>query len=136
MSFGFSVSDLFTVPQFAWQVYKACRDSSSEYSELSCGLLSLHAVVTTSQELLESVIVNAKQSANLIAIGNGCYTTLKYIEKQLSRYDSLGSQHKRLWHRIRWSVEKVADVRMRMISHTAMLAAFNSTLTKYVFYET
>ena len=132
MSIGFSVSDFLTVPQFAWQVYKACRDSSSEYAELSCEVLSLHAVVKTSQELLQSVTLSAEQSANLIAIGNGCYSTLKYVEKQLSRYDSLGSQNKRLRHRFRWSVEKVADVRMRIISHTAMLAAFNSGLTKYV----
>ena len=132
MSFGFSVSDFFTVPQFAWQVYKACRDSASEYSELSCEVLSLHAVVTTSQELLRSATLSSEQSTNLATIGKGCYSTLKHVEKQLSRYDSLGSQNKRLRQRFRWGVEKVADVRMRIISHTAMLAAFNSGLTKYV----
>ena len=94
--------------------------------------MSLHAVLTTSQQLLGSATLSVEQSTNLVTIGDGCYSTLKHVEKQLSRYDSLGSRNIRLRHRFRWSVEKVAEVRMRIISHTAMLAAFNSSLTKYV----
>ena len=134
MSFGFSIGDFLTIPLFTWQVYKACRDSTSEYCELASEVQSLHAVMMTSQELLEIVTLSADQTRRLAIIGKGCLTLLQHIDARLSKYKSLGSKEVKLRHRLRWGMDKVANIRMRIISHTVMLAAFNSSITKSVLY--
>ena len=63
---------------------------------------------------------------------NGCNSILEDLEELLQKYKSLGTQSKRTWDRLRWSKRPVKDIQRRLISSTASLTSFNTSLTKYV----
>ncbi|KAH0537474.1 hypothetical protein FGG08_005737 [Glutinoglossum americanum] len=128
MSFGGSVGDLASVPQFAWRVYKACRDSSGDFVELSGEVESMHAALNEIGALISRCTLNEERIGRLAVLLRGCHGLLKDIESQLAKYKSLGTDKKRIRDKVRWGMEAVGDVRIRLVSHTAMLALFSSSL--------
>ena len=132
MSFGFSISDFITIPQYAWNVYKSCRDSSGEFKALSEEVKTLHTVLSTSATFVERCSLSAENSEALLALQKNCSDVLTDIQTQLDNYKSLGTQKKRLRDKMRWAVESVGEVRMRLISTTTGLAAFNASLSMCV----
>ena len=69
-SFGYSIGDFFTVPQFAWEVHKVC--SASAYSELACEIGSLHLCYTDEPEVVSSATLSAGNQQHIPTVGNGC----------------------------------------------------------------
>lgn len=132
MSYGFSISDFITVPQFAWNVYKACRDSSSDFKGLSNEVKTLHTVLSNSTNITNRGALSVENDEALSVLRKNCYDALTDIQTQLDKYKSLGTRKKRLRDRLRWAAESVGDVRMRLISNTTELAAFNSSLSMCV----
>jgi len=132
MSYGFSIGDFITVPQYAWNVYKACRDSSSDFKELSNEVKSLHTVLSNSTSITSRGALSVENAEALSALQKNCFDVLTGIQTQLDKYKSLGTRKKRLRDRLRWAAESVSDVRMRLISNTTELAAFNSSLSMCV----
>ena len=136
MSFGASVGDFIAVPALAWKVYRACRDSSSDFAALSYEVLSMHAVLEDVGEYVKRHGLGADRVARLALIGKGCNDVLKALDLTLAGYESLASKSKafkerckRLKNRLRWAMETIGDFRIRLASHTNMLLMFLASIT-------
>ena len=128
MSFGLSASDFIALPSFAWQVYKSCRDSSGDFTELSSEVASLHAVLCEVNALVSHYPLSEESTKRVGLVLKGCRDVLKSIDSQLEKYTSLGTSKKRLRDRTRWAMETVGDARIRLLSHAAMLSLLLSSL--------
>ena len=132
MSFGFSLGDFLSVAQLAWQITQACREAGSDFAELQSEVLSMHAVLSATQEVLERAIPNAAQVERLLVVGKGCRDILLQIDPVLSKHSSLGSGQQRFRDRLQWAVKKTSNTKMQLVAHTTMLAAILSTITQSV----
>ena len=121
MSFGLSASDFIALPSFAWQVYKACRDSPGDFAELSSEVASMHAALCEVNALVGQCSLSDASSERLGIHLKGCHDVLKALEAELGPYNSLGTKKKRIRDRTRWAMETVGEARIRLLSHTAML---------------
>ena len=128
MSFGLSASDCIALPSFAWQVYKTCRDSPDDFTELSSEVASLHAALCEVNALVGQRSLSDASSKRLGIALKGCYDVLKALEAQMAKYKSLGTNKKRMRDRTRWAMETVGEARIRLLSHTAMLSLSVSSL--------
>ena len=60
-------------------------------------------------------------------IKEGCEKVLIDLQNLVQKYESLGTQSKRTWDRMRWGNEDVAEIRARLTSNISLLTAFIST---------
>ncbi|KAL9029453.1 MAG: hypothetical protein Q9180_007031 [Flavoplaca navasiana] len=93
---------------------------------MSYEVLSLHAVVKEFGENLQENPAPS-QLAGLRHVAGGCQKVLNDLKVLTDRYRSLGSQNKRTRDRFKWGGEDIAEIRLRLISNTALLNAFIST---------
>ncbi|KAJ4482360.1 hypothetical protein J3R30DRAFT_3699798 [Lentinula aciculospora] len=129
MSFGIGIGDVFLVSKIAWTIYKSCKDSGDDFKRLSSEVASLHVVLKETEDYAnEFAVLDTSRVYRLNILTDGCTTTLKDLEKLLNSYESLGTQAQRTWDRMRFGLEDLADVRLRLVSHVTLLTAFNSTL--------
>lgn len=131
MSLGFSASDLLALPQFAWKVYKACRDSAADFTQLASEIQSMHTVLNELATQHRRRCLTDESISRLVTIQKGCQEILKSVEDQLLKYKNLGTGKKRLRDKLRWSLEGIGNLRLRLISHTNMLTLFIVTLERY-----
>ena len=131
MSIGFSPSDFIALPQFAWTVYKACRDSTIEFIQLAGEVQSMHAVLSELAIQHQQRRLNDESKMRLATIQKGCREVLKNVEERLLKCKSLGTEKKRLRDRIRWGLEDVGSLRIRLVSYTNVLTLFIITLDRY-----
>ena len=130
MSFGFSVSDVAVCVQLAQKVWRGCREAPRDFRAVCIEVASLHLVLNEARETAHDL--SASKGEDLKQLINGCKSVLQELEELLQRYKSLGTQSKRTWDRLRWSKRPIKDIRQRLISSTASLTSFNTSLTKYV----
>ncbi|KAI4124617.1 MAG: hypothetical protein LQ347_005677 [Umbilicaria vellea] len=134
MSFGYSVADLVSTTVLAWKIYKACKDSVSEFRNISSEVVTLHVVL---KEVLDSLVcqpLTQHQEAELGSVGKGCNDVLQDLDKLLNRYGSFGTaKGLRMWDRMKWGLEDVKSMRERLISNTTMLSAFNTAFIQCVY---
>lgn len=130
MSFGFSLGDFVTIPTLAWQVYKSCKDSSDDFKSVADDVVALHIVLREVEEHLKEQPISNPRQAHLAALTRTCHAVLNDLEKLLEKYDSLGSQSRRTWDRMRWGLEDIDQLRARLSSSTSMLTAFNTSLIR------
>ena len=133
MSFGFSAGDFVTIPGFAWQVYKSCKDSSDDFKSLSTHVAALHTVLKEIEDQISEQTPNMILTERLTTLGETCRGVLIDIESLLRKYASLESQTQRVWDRMRWGLEDIRELRGRLVSSITLLTAFNASLTKYVY---
>lgn len=134
MSFGYSVSDLVSTTALAWKIYKACKDSSSEFKNISSEVVTLHIVLKEVHDSLICQRLTQHQEAELESVGKGCNDVLKDLEKLLKKYGSVGTAKSlRVWDRMKWGLEDVKSMRDRLISNTTMLSAFNTAFLQCVY---
>jgi hypothetical protein len=132
MSFGVGLGDVFQVVKLAWDVYKACKESSEDFKRLSNEVASLHVVLKETEDYVkEFTDLDPSRRHRLNILTEGCNGTLQDLEKLLNSYESLGTQAQRTWDRMRFGLEDLADVRSRLVSNATLLTAFNSTLIRY-----
>lgn len=67
------------------------------------------------------------RAERLKIIKDGCYRVLVDLQGLVKRYESLGTQSKRTWDRMRWGNEDIAEIRARITSNITILTAFIST---------
>jgi hypothetical protein len=132
MSFGFSASDFLALPQFAWKVYKACRDSPGDYKELASEVDSMYAVLCEVNILKEGAVLNSSQLERLATLEKGCRDLLNEISLQLRRFEGHKKKRMRIRDRLLWSMEGIGESRVRLVSHTAMLSLFCISATSLV----
>lgn len=154
MSFGGSVGDIFTVGQFAWNVYKAClcthwsgcfqsahtyaelilgKGASAEFEELSREVSTLHTAIKELQDEVENEdsILNRAGSTKKKEVEDlvrNCRTGLQQLQRLVMRYKSLGTNQKRTWDRIKFGTEGVQDIREKLTFHTSAIQLFLTTL--------
>jgi hypothetical protein len=124
MSFGFSIGDISAVSQLAWQVYRACKDAPESFENILDEVLSFHAVLKEVEETVSECQLSQSQTERLRTITQGCNNVLHDLQALVDRYESLGSQSKRTWDRIRWGSEDITQLRARLGSHNGMLGTF------------
>ena len=121
MSISFSASDFITLPQFAWAIYRACRDSANDFTELASEIQSLHVVLSELTDMLSRVEVGGDTIVRLNTVQNQCRNVLQSVECELFRYKSLGTDRRQFKDKVRWRLKKVGELRIRIVSHTTML---------------
>jgi hypothetical protein len=124
MSFGFSVGDFIAVGNLAWQVYKSCKDAPESFKNVSQEVLSLHAVLKEIEETLSGHPLSQAKDARLATVTKGCQDILQGLQSLVLKYESLGSQTKRTWDRLRWHSDDIAELRARLTSNTVLLTAY------------
>ena len=124
MSFGFGVGDILAVSKIAWGVYKSCRDAPESFGHLAAELLSLHAVLKELEENLDGHPLPVIQQTRLKTILGGCDAVLQDLQNQVAKYESLGTNQKRTFDRLKWGSEEVGELRARLSSNIALLRAF------------
>ena len=122
--YGFGVGDFVAVGTLAWNVYKSCRAAPGSFSNISIEVLSLHAVLKEADETIFKSPLSPESQVRLKTIGDGCQCVLGDLEALVDKYESLGTQSKRTWDRMRWGAEDIVEIRSRLISNATMLTAF------------
>jgi len=82
MSFGFGPSDIITISTLAWNLYKACRDSSEEFQRIAKEVKILHITPQETAELLEEYQwgLTPSRKERLNFIHESCSDTLKELQ--------------------------------------------------------
>lgn len=133
--YGFGVGDFVAVGTLAWNVYKSCRAAPGSFSNISTEVLSLHAVLKEADETVFRSALSPESQARLKTIGDGCQCVLGDLQALVDKYESLGTQSKRTWDRMKWGAEDIVEVRSRIVSNTTLLTAFirwAASLLKYL----
>ena len=133
--YGFGVGDIVAVGTLAWNIYKSCRAAPGSFNNISTEVLSLHAVLKEADETIFRSPLSPESQARLKIIGDGCQCVLGDLQALVDKYESLGTQSKRTWDRMKWGAEDIVEVRSRIISNTTLLTAFirwASFLSKYL----
>ena len=71
MSIGFSATDFIALPQFAWAIHQAYRDSANDFTELAwlaSGIQSMHAVLSELAILLRKISLSDENKVRLVTI--------------------------------------------------------------------
>ena len=97
------------------------------FGNISLEVLSLHAVLKECEETLFDRPLQPTRAERLIVIKDGCDKVLVDLQSLVDKYESLGTQSKRTWDRMKWGNEDIGEIRGRLISNTTMLNAFIST---------
>ena len=122
--YGFGVGDFVAVGTIAWNVYKSCRAAPGSFSNISNEVLSLHAVLKEADETIFRSPLSPESQARLKTIGDGCQCVLGDLQALVDKYESLGTQTKRTWDRMKWGQEDINEIRTRLISNATMLTGF------------
>ena len=124
MSFGYSLGDFIAIGTLAWNLYKSCKGAPESFGDISSEVLSLHAVLKEAEETIFAQPLSPTKQERLKVVGDGCYHVLKDLDKLVQKYQSLGTQSKRTWDRMRWGTEDIAELRARLTSNTGLLTAW------------
>jgi hypothetical protein len=124
MSFGYSISDFVVLGQLAWKAYRSCKDAPESFENISHEVLSLHVLLKEIEENLSAQTLTPTRQARLKTIGDGCRDVLEELQNLVDKYESLGTQSKRTWDRMKWASTNIAELRSRLTSNTLLLTAF------------
>ncbi|KAH8648138.1 hypothetical protein BGZ60DRAFT_437694 [Tricladium varicosporioides] len=122
MAESISIGAIASLGHLAWQVYKLCKDASESFKNVSTEVLSLHAVLREAEENFTRQ--SSTKPAGLITVVTGCRDVLTDLETLIVKYRGLGSKTQRVWDRMGWHSEDIAELRLRLISNTSLLSAF------------
>ena len=125
--YGFSVGDFVAIGTLAWNVYNSCKAAPESFGNISSEVLSFHAVIKETEETIFREPLSDDRLARLKVISDGCESVLKDLDTLLKKHEKLGTPSKRVWDRMRWGAEDIAELRARMISHNVMLSTFIAT---------
>ena len=87
----------------------------------------MHALLKEGEETLFTRALPPARAERLKIIKDGCYRVLVDLQGLVEKYESLGTQTKRTWDRMRWGNEDIAEIRARLTSNITILTAFIST---------
>ena len=97
------------------------------FDNISIEVLSLYAVLKECEETLFDRPLQPTREERLIVTKDGCHKVLVDLQSLVERYESLGTQSKRTWDRMKWGNEDIDEIRARLVSSTTMLNTFIST---------
>jgi hypothetical protein len=132
VSVGHCVGDVVAIGTLAWNVYKSCKRAPESFGEISSEVHSLHALLKEAEEVLSAQSLPPAKQERLGEVGDGCRCVLEDLDKLVKRYESLGTQSKRTWDRMKFAAENIPALRLRLASNTGLLNGLLTTLTKSV----
>ena len=135
MSFGYSVSDVFSLGQLAWNTIQKSRKACGEHNELTGEVSALHTVLLR----LEQEVKKAESPINtpgdtcreeLQLIVSKCGNVLHVLDKILAKYNALSEKERsgrKLWQRVRFGNGEMADLgdlRNKVILYTSAISFY------------
>jgi hypothetical protein len=84
----------------------------------------LHALLMEVEENLSAQTLSSTRQARLKTIGDGCRNVLEELQSLVDKYESLGTQSKRTWDRMKWGYTDITELRSRLTSNALLLTAF------------
>jgi hypothetical protein len=132
MSFDFGLSNLVALSALAWDVYKACRDSSGEFQRIDRDVKTLHITIKETEELLEEYKCDLTPSRKerLHLIHESCSESLDELQALVQRYDDLATSNQRVWDHMRLALQDVSELKQCIINASTKLDAFNHSLSQ------
>lgn len=132
MSFGFGPSDIINITVLAWNVYKACRDSSDEFQRVAKEVKILHVTLKETEELLEEYHFDLTPSRRerLELIRESCSENLNELQALIQKYDRLATPSQRVWDQMRFGLQDVSEIKQNIVATYTKLDAFNHILSK------
>ena len=112
------------IGNLAWRVYKSTKEAPESFNNIHMEILSLHALLKEAEETIFRAPIALSRQERLYVIGDGCRNVLIDLETVVSKYESLGTQSKRTWDRMKWGGEDLMQLRVRLTSTVGMLTAF------------
>ena len=94
------------------------------FGNLSRELESLHCVLGEAADSQLSHPLPPRREARLQTILDGCVCVLADLQFIVQRYQSLGTDDKSSWDRLRLGGEDIAEIRGRLIFNITLLTAF------------
>ena len=133
MSFGYSISDVLSLTQTAWNVVQNSRKACGEHDELTREVSSLHVVLKRFEHEAakpESPINKPGDSygEELEVIVDGCHRVLRILDQILVKYNALSEAERsgrRLWQKIKFGngqMANLADYRSKVVYYTSALS--------------
>jgi hypothetical protein len=115
------------------QLYQRCRDSVTEFRDLSRDVRSMQIVLKAIQEHWEEQVrdgyeVPDRQLASLRELSDSCKDVLIELETLLDRHGELGAGAGFL-ARMKWAPKNIGPLRMRLLARTHHLSSFNNIMT-------
>lgn len=144
------IGDVTTLGIFAWKLYKACKEASEDFENVTQEVVSLHITLKETEDCLyETGGLSPTRDDRLASLIQGIKNALQDLEKVLGEYEKLGTREQRTWvsivarkrcgcstnmskNEMHMGVQSLADARKRIISNTTLLGAFNQGLSAYV----
>ena len=133
MSFGFAVGDILAVSNFAWTLYRSCKGASEEFQEISREVITLHTGIKELEEDAcnpDSLLnrVGKSRKSELETLLQSCMTVLRQLQRLVTRYQNLGTNHKRVWDRVKFGTEGIQNIREKLTFHAASITLFLTSL--------
>lgn len=94
------------------------------FGNLSRELESLHCVLGEAADSLSSHPLPPRRKARLQTILHGCISVLADLQFIVQKYQSLGTDDKGSWDRLRLGGEDIAEIRSRLVFNITLLTAF------------
>ena len=135
MSFGYSISDVISLAQLAWDVVQNARKACGEHDELTREVSSLQTVL----KRLEYEVGRPESPINkpgdtyreeIEVIASGCHRVLRILSQVLEKYNALSEAERtgrKLWQKIKFGngqMADLADYRSKVVYYTSAMSLF------------
>ena len=133
MSIGYSISDVISLVQTAWNVVQNSRKACGEHDELTREVSTLHVVLKRLEHEAakpESPVNNPGDSyrEELEFVSSGCHRVLKVLDQILEKYNALTEVERsgrKLWQKIKFGNGQMADLtdyRSKVVYYTSAMS--------------
>jgi hypothetical protein len=135
MSFGFSIGDVATVTQIAWNTYTALRDASEDFQGFASEVHSLHTTLVCLLEEANSPVsilqyAAPQKKAGLKDVIKNCENSLLGLQQKARKVCFLQpKQRRQFWEEFKLAFKDKQSPRDRIAIHTACINMFLSSLT-------
>ncbi|KAH7310535.1 ankyrin repeat-containing domain protein [Stachybotrys elegans] len=134
MSFGFSVGDFLAVLTLANKIRKDFSGAPAQFKDIAQDVRSLTIVIQDANAHVDQM--SESQAANFQEILSACYTLLQRLRDVLVNCSIVAEPQKgkkttRLWKRLRWRPEEIAELRSQITSKITLLNAYNDQATSH-----
>ncbi|KAF2117435.1 hypothetical protein BDV96DRAFT_26088 [Lophiotrema nucula] len=131
--FGFSISDIVLVSNYAYTVYKSCKRAGEDFKAVTADVKSLQAYLSALNTEFERPNSLAHRSTptqqdELRDLLRSCQKDLKGLKDRLLQYKSLKTSNPRTRDKLKFTARKQGDIRGRVVGHSDRLSRFLNAL--------
>jgi len=151
--YGFGVGDFLAVGALVLNVYNAYADAPEQFRNFSKEILSLHVVIKKVEQQLgctpgsdsyqagsaelpgsgsSTLRLNSRNTEDLKTLFDGLQAIVTELAVLHAKYQSLASNPKISFDRLKWGKEDLSGLRVRIHTNISLLTAFNASLAKCV----